>query len=152
HGELPPLDAVKPAVGTRLGGGLRPLPLRPAFLVHPRRHRGPLFLHAVQLELWRMDVVPVLQDVEVSAGGQRADVSRGASGGPGGDYYHFGSHASIGYFPIEYLYLQYRAGLRTHDNRRGLYWDETRADERDRSSHNLTIMGRYKGFYASLQF
>jgi hypothetical protein len=55
------------------------------------------------------------------------------------------------YYPIEALYIQYRAGLFTHDNRRGLYFDDHRLSDRDRSSHNVTIGGRYKGFYAALQ-
>ena len=152
QGDFSPLDDVKPAFGNRLGGSLGPMSVWYSFLVNPVGHGRLLFMQAVDVELWRMHGVPVLKDVVVSFGGLRADVSRGEGGGPGGDYYHFGSHASIGYFPIEYLYLQYRAGLRTHDNRRGFYWDDTRADERDRSSHNLTVVGRYKGFYASLQF
>jgi hypothetical protein len=152
QGDFSPLDDVKPAIGDRLGGSLGPMTVWYSFLLNPLGHGRMLFMQAVDVELWRMHGVPVLQDMVVSIGGMRADVSRGASGGPGNDYYHFGSHASIGYFPIEYLYLQYRAGLRTHDNRRGLYWDATRADEKDRSSHNITIVGRYKGFYSSVQF
>jgi hypothetical protein len=152
QGDFSPLEDVKPAIGDRVGGSLGPMTVWYSFLLNPLGHGRMLFMQAVDVELWRMHGVPVLEDVVVSFGGMRADVSGGESGGPGNDYYHFGSHASIGYFPIEYLYLQYRAGLRTHDNRRGLYWDETRADEQDRSSHNITIVGRYKGFYTALQF
>jgi hypothetical protein len=78
----------------------------------------------------------------------RADVS---GGGPGNDYYHFGSYGKIRYYPIDWLYLQYRWGLKTFDNRRKLFYDDTRADERDGSSHNLTIGATYMGFFAAVQ-
>ena len=105
-------------------------------------------MQAVDLEFWRLHGVPFVQDVVLGVGGVRADVS---GGGPGEDYYHFGSYASLGYYPIDFLSLQYRAGLRTTDNRRGVYYDSRRADERDRSSHNVSITGRWRGLYAALQ-
>jgi mono/diheme cytochrome c family protein len=107
-----------------------------------------LFLQAFDLELWRPRGITFVEDLVFGLGGMRADIS---GGGPGQDYYHFGTYALLGYYPINAIYLQYRAGLRTTDNRRGFYYDPSRKDERDRSSHNVSILGRYKGFYGGLQ-
>lgn len=142
------MDELKVAFGNRLGVSWRPLTAWYSAQLNRLGFDRLLFMQAFDLELWRLHGVPVLDDMVLGIGGMRADVS---GGGPGQDYYHFGSYASLGYYPVDWLFVQYRAGLRTTDNRRGLYYDSRRADERDRSSHNLTVVGRYKGLYAGLQ-
>ena len=142
------LDNFKPALGDRVGISYGPLTGWYSFQFNRLGFDRLLYMQAVDLEFWRLPDVPVLKNLVFGVGGIRADVS---GAGPGQDYYHFGSYGSLGYYPIDFLFLNYRAGLRTTDNRARLYFDERRADERDRSSHNLSITGRYKGFYASLQ-
>jgi hypothetical protein len=142
------IDGFKAAFGNRLGLGYGPLTGWYSTQVNRLGFDRLLLMQAVDLELWRIPDVPVMKNLVFGLGGMRADVS---GGGPGRDYYHFGSYAQIGWYPVQFLYLQYRAGLRTTDNRRGAWIDRTRLDERDRSSHNVSIVGRYKGFYAGLQ-
>jgi hypothetical protein len=142
------IDDFKAAFGDRLGISAGPLSGWYSVQVNRLGFDRLLFMQAIDLELWRVPDVPVLKNLVLGLGGVRADVS---GAGPGEDYYHFGSYGTVGYYPVGFLYLQYRAGLRTTDNRRGAFFDERRSDERDRSSHNISILGRYKGFYAGLQ-
>ncbi|MFO7563184.1 MAG: hypothetical protein R6X02_11115 [Enhygromyxa sp.] len=135
-------------VGNRLGISWAPLTAWYSFQVNPLGHDRLLFMQAFDLEFWRLPDVPFLQDLVVGLGAMRADVS---GGGPGQDYYHFGSYGQVRYYPIDWLWIQYRWGLKTFDNRRGLYFDDTRMDERDNSSHSLTIGATWKGMYAALQ-
>src|SRR5690606_22246935 len=109
-------------------------------------------MQALDAEFWRWRGVPVMENLVVGVGAMRADVSGGDTGGPGNDYYHFGSYGYARYSFIDALSLQYRAGLKTFDNRRGVFFDETRLNERDRVSHNLPLTGGYRGFYTMLQF
>ncbi len=148
QGDLSSIDDFKAAFGDRFGLSVGPFTGWYSVQVNRLGFDRLLFMQAVDLEFWRLPDVPVMKNVVLGIGGMRADVS---GAGPGQDYYHFGSYGMIGYFPIRWLYLQYRAGLRTTDNRSGVFFDERRMDERDRSSHNLTITGRYKGFYAAFQ-
>ena len=108
-----------------------------------------LTLQAFDLEVWRPTELPVLRNVVLGLGALRGDVS---GGGPGLDYYHFGSYGTVGYYAVPWLYLQYRAGLKTIDNRSGAYFDDRRVDERDRGSHNVSVTARYRGFYGGLQW
>jgi len=135
-------------VGDRVGISWAPLTAWYSFQVNPLGHDRLLFMQAFDLEFWRLRDVPFLQDLVVGIGAMRADVS---GGGTGEDYYHFGSYGQVRYYPIDWLWIQYRWGLKTFDNRRGLYFDATRMDERDNSSHNLTIGATWKGLYAALQ-
>jgi mono/diheme cytochrome c family protein len=135
-------------VGERLGLSIAPLTAWYSVQVNPLGFGRTLLMQAFDLEFWRLADVPFLEDVVVGLGGMRADVS---GGGPGNDYYHFGSYGMFRYYPVDWLHIQYRWGLKTFDNRRKLYYDDTRADERDNSSHNLTIGATYKGFYTALQ-
>lgn len=141
-------DDFKFGVGERLGLSIAPLTVWYSLQVNPLGFNRTLLLQAVDVEFWRLAGVPFLEDLVVGLGGMRGDVS---GGGAGNDYYHFGSYGMIRYYPIDWLHVQYRWGLKTFDNRRGLYYDDTRADERDNSSHNLTIGATYKGFYTALQ-
>jgi hypothetical protein len=135
-------------VGDRIGLSWAPLTAWYSVQVNPLGHDRMLFMQAFDLEFWRLANVPFLDDLVVGLGAMRADVS---GGGAGNDYYHFGSYGQIRYYPIDWLHIQYRWGLKTFDNRRGLYFDDTRMDERDGSSHNLTIGATWKGIYAALQ-
>ena len=93
--------------------------------------------------LWRMRQVPVLGHFSFAAGPMRADVSGGDDqgvGGPGKDYYHFGSYFQLRYHPTEWLTVQYRQGLRTFNNRRGVIVDDTRLTSDDGSAHNFGVM------------
>jgi mono/diheme cytochrome c family protein len=148
QGDVSTIDDFRAAIGDRIGLGWNALTGWYSFQFNYLGFDRRLFMQAFDLELWRVPDVPVLEDLVLGVGGLRADVS---GGGPGRDYYHFGSYATIGYYPLDWLYLQYRAGLRTTDNRRGLYFDPARLDERDRGTHNLSILGRYKGFYGGVQ-
>jgi len=148
QGDLAALDDVKPAFGDRLGLSWGPLTGWYSLYVSPLGHGRTLVMQAVDLELWRPGKVPFIRDLVPSLGLMRADVS---GAGRGEDYYHFGSYWSLSYTPIPYLSLQYRNGLRTHDNRRGVFYDPTRRDANDRGSHNVSIFGRYKGAYVGLQ-
>lgn len=141
-------DDFKFAVGDRIGLSWAPLTAWYSLQINPLGFDRRLFMQAFDFEFWRLNNVPFLQDLVVGFGAMRADVS---GGGPGNDYYHFGSYGKIRYYPIDWLYLQYRWGLKTFDNRRKLYYDDTRADERDGSSHNLTIGATYMGFFAAVQ-
>jgi len=144
------LEDVNVGFGDRIGLSVLPLTVWYSFQLTPMEFDRLLFMQALDLEFWRLRHVPVLKDIVFALGGMRADV---AGAGPGQDYYHFGSYLTLRYYPtVDFIYIQYRAGLKTFDNRRGLYFDDTRIDERDRGSHNLTVMVRYEGFYGGVQF
>jgi hypothetical protein len=85
----------------------------------------------------------------------RADVSGGeemGSGGAGKDYYHFGSYFQVRYHPTDWFYLQYRQGLHTFNNRRGVIVDDTRLTRDDGSTHNFGAVARYRGLTAGLYY
>jgi mono/diheme cytochrome c family protein len=148
QGDVSSIDDFKAAFGDRLAVSWGPLTGWYSLQLNRLGFDRLLTMQAIDLEFYRMPDVPFVKNLVLGVGGMRADVS---GGGAGLDYYHFGSYAMVGYYPLSWLYLQYRAGLRTTDNRFGLFYDDRRRDERDRSSHNLTIMGRYKGFYGGVQ-
>jgi hypothetical protein len=106
-----------------------------------------LFMQAVDITVWRPRPIPVLGHFSAAAGALRADVS---GGGHGLDYYHFGSYFQLRYHPTDWLYLQYRQGLRTFNNRRGVIVDDTRLGPEDGSTHNFGIVGRYRGLSVGL--
>lgn len=148
QGDISSLDNFRASFGDRIGLSYAPLTVWYSFLFNYLGNDRLLFMQAVDLEFWRLARVPFLRDFVLGLGGMRADVS---GGGPGEDYFHFGSYAFARYYPINQFFVQYRAGLKTFDNRQGLYFDDRRVDERDNSSHNVTFAGRYRGFYAGLQ-
>jgi hypothetical protein len=108
-----------------------------------------LFMQAGDLTLWRPRAIPVLGHFSAGAGLLRADVS---GGGPGLDYYHFGSYFQLRYHATDWFYLQYRQGLRTFNNRRGVYLDETRLGPEDMSTHNFAAVARYRGLTFTLAY
>jgi hypothetical protein len=108
-----------------------------------------LFMQAADLTISRPRSVPVLGHFSAGAGLLRADVS---GGGPGLDYYQFGSYFQLRYHPTDWLIFQYRQGLRTYNNRRGLILDETRLGPEDMSTHNFAAMARWRGFTFTLAY
>jgi hypothetical protein len=108
-----------------------------------------LFMQAADLTVSRPRVVPVLGHFSAAAGLLRADVS---GGGHGLDYYHFGSYFQLRYHPTDWLYLQYRQGFRSFNNRRGTYVDDTRLGPEDGSTHNFAIVARYHGVTVGLAY
>jgi hypothetical protein len=151
--DLAPLDAVRIGLGARLAASWGPITVwySPYFndLGFDRR----LFLQALDLAIWRPRGLPVLEHFSLGAGLLRADVSGGESdgyGGPGQDYYHFASYLQLRYYPRDWLYLQYRQGLRTFNNRRGLILDTSRLTRDDGSTHNLGVMARWHGLSVGL--
>jgi hypothetical protein len=148
QGDFSTFDDFHFGVGDRLGISWAPLTAWYSLQVNPLGHDRMLLLQAFDFEFWRLRDVPFLSDLVVGFGAVRADVS---GGGAGNDYYHFGSYGQLRYYPLDWLYIQYRWGLKTFDNRRGVYFDDTRMDERDGSSHNLSIAATWKGLYATVQ-
>jgi hypothetical protein len=108
-----------------------------------------LFMQAGDLTIARPRPIPVLGHFSAGAGLLRADVS---GGGAGLDYYQFGSYFQLRYHPTDWLLFQYRQGLRTFNNRRGLYLDETRLSPEDMSTHNFAAIARYRGLTFTLAY
>jgi hypothetical protein len=108
-----------------------------------------LFMQAADLTVSRPRSIPVLGHFSAGAGLLRADVS---GGGAGLDYYQFGSYFQLRYHPTDWLFLQYRQGLRTFDNRRGLIVDETRLTPDDFSTHNFSVVARCQGLSFTLAY
>ena len=73
-------------------------------------------------------------------------------GGVGHDYYDFASYLQVRYYPTDWLYFQYRGGLRTFDNRRGVILDKTRLTNADASAHNFGVVARHQGLTAGLYY
>ncbi|MCB9788502.1 MAG: hypothetical protein H6744_17610 [Deltaproteobacteria bacterium] len=67
------------------------------------------------------------------------------------DYYHFGDYLELRYYPFEWMNFQYRAGLKTLDNREGVYVDERRLGQEDRSAHTLGVTFRAYGASLAIQ-
>lgn len=143
------LDALKVGFGNRLGIGWGPISAWYSIYASSIGYDRWLLLQAIDIGIWRIPNIPVIEDLALSFGVLRADVS---GGGAGKDYYHFADYLTLRYYPWEFLYLQYRVGMRTMDNRRGFFEDDTRLDVNDSSSHNVGIVysngGVSLGLYA----
>ena len=113
-----------------------------------------LFMQAVDLAIWRPRGVPVLQHFSLGMGLLRADVSGGGPGvgGVGYDYYDFADYLQLRYYPTDWLYIEYRTGLRTFENRRGVVVDNTRLTRTDASTHNFAVVARHHGLTAGLYY
>ncbi len=139
----------RPAFGGRLGVGWGPLAVWYSAYVNKLGFGRMLFLEAVDVGVWRIPGIPVLEDLSLSFGAMRADVS---GGGAGKDYYHFGDYVDLRYYPLDWLTLRYRAGLKTFDNRRGLYYDSRRADSLDTSAHSVGVIASYRGLSVGVYY
>jgi hypothetical protein len=139
--------------GDRVGLSWGPISLWYSAYYNQLGYGRNLFMQALDISLWRWRGIPVLQDVVLRAGIMRADVS-GAEvhgyGGPGKDYYHFAHYLELRYYVFEWLYAQYRTGLRMFDNRREVFGDATRLNELDATSHNLGVVAKYGALRAGL--
>ena len=146
--DFSPDDSSRLGIGDRLGGAWGPLSAWYSAYFNNLGFSRHLFMQAADVMLWRMRGIPVLEHFSFAAGLLRADVSGGGAegtGGPGKDYYHFGSYFQVRFHPNDWLYVQYREGLRTFDNRRGLIIDDTRLTSADASTHSFGVVARWGG-------
>jgi cytochrome c553 len=151
--DFAPLDEARLGLGARLGASWGPLSVWYSPYFNTLGFGRRLFLQALDVAVWRPRELPVLSHFSLGVGLLRADVSGGASegfGGPGADYYHFASYVQLRYYPRDWLYVQYRQGLRTFTNRRGVLLDKTDLTPEDGSSHNIGVVARWRGLSAGL--
>jgi hypothetical protein len=108
-----------------------------------------LVMQAIDLTIWRPRQIPVLGHFSLAAGLLRADVAGGGPGvgGVGHDYYDFADYVQLRYYLVDWLFLQYRAGLRTFDNRRALILDNSRLTSADGSTHNFGVVARTRNLW-----
>jgi cytochrome c553 len=139
QGDLSPLDSVHVAVGARLRASWHALSLFYSAYANGLGFGRALYLQAADVSLWRLRGVPVLENIAAELGLLRADIS---GAGAGQDYFHFASYFRLRYFLTEQVYAQYRQGLRTFDNRRGVFIDDTRLTRDDGSTHNFGLVAR----------
>jgi hypothetical protein len=147
--DVSPADELAPGFGARLGAALSPLTVYYSAFLNPLGFDRRLFMQAVDLSLWRPQGLPVLDRIVLGAGALRADVS---GGGAGEDYYHFGSYWQARFYVTSFLFLQYRQGLRTFNNRRGVMLDGTRLTADDGSTHTLALWARYHAVSAAVAY
>jgi cytochrome c553 len=151
--DFAPLEETRLGLGVRLGGSWGPISLWYSPYFNSLGFGRRLFLQALDVAVWRPRGLLVLEHFSLGAGLLRADVSGGAEqgyGGPGADYYHFASYLQLRFHPSEWLYLQYRQGLRTFGNQRGLLLDSTDLTREDGSTHNMGVVARWRGLSAGL--
>jgi hypothetical protein len=153
--DFSPADNVKIGWGNRVGAAWGPLSAWYSLYYNALGFGRWLFMQAGDVMLWRMRGIPVLGHFSAAAGVLRADVSGGddqGAGGPGKDYYDFGSYFQLRFHPTDWLYIQYRQGLRTFNNRRGVVVDETRLTSDDASAHNFGVVARWRGITGGLSY
>ncbi|MCP3097959.1 hypothetical protein LZ198_03610 [Myxococcus sp. K15C18031901] len=151
--DFAPLEQTRLGLGTRLGGSWGPLSLWYSAYYNSLGFGRRLFLQSLDVASWRPRGLPVLERFSLAAGFLRADVSGGEAegyGGPGADYYHFASYFQLRFHPTDWLYLQYRQGLRTFGNQRGQILDSTALTREDASAHNVGAVARWKGLSVGL--
>lgn len=142
-------DDARIAVGDRVGLGWGPFALWYSVLYNKLDFGRHLVMQGLDISLWRIAAVPVLEDIGLRAGLMRADVS---GAGSGEDYYHFGDYLELRYYPVDWLYLRGRTGARTTDNRGGVYFDENREDQKDTSAHSVAVVYNENGWRAGLYY
>jgi hypothetical protein len=147
--DFSPDDDTRLAVGNRLGAAWMGISAWYSAYFNPLGFGRRLFMQAVDLTLWRQRQIPVLGHFSLGAGLLRADVSGGGPGvgGVGYDYYDFADYFQLRYFPVDWLFLQYRTGIFTFDNRRGLIVDNSRLTSADGSTHNFGIVARTRNLW-----
>jgi hypothetical protein len=147
-------DATKLGWGNRLGAAWRFVSAWYSTYYNPLGFGRRLFMQAFDLTIWRPRGIPVVQHFSLGAGLLRADVSGGGPGvgGVGLDYYDFADYFQLRYHPTDWLYVQYRTGLRTINNRRGVVLDKTRLTNADASTHNFGVVARYQGLSAGVYY
>jgi hypothetical protein len=153
--DFSPVDQARLGWGNRLGAAWLGVSAWYSTYYNPLGFGRRLFMQAVDLMIWRQRGIPVLNHFSLGAGLLRADVSGGDAagvGGPGQDYYHFGSYLQLRYHPTDWFYVQYRQGLHTFDNRRGVILDNSRLTSADGSTHNFGIVARYRSLTAGIYY
>lgn len=141
-----PLDDLNFAGGGRISASLGAATLNYSFYGGTLDHDRSLFMQAVDLTIWRLDL-PVLEDFALTLGALRADVW----GGDAAAYYHFADYLQLRYYPLDCFYIQYRGGLDMRDNRDGVFADAARLDRFDTSAHSLSLGWIYGNFSLVLQ-
>jgi hypothetical protein len=152
--DFSPVDHTRPGWGNRAGVAWMFASAWYSAYYNPLGFGRHLFMQALDINVWRPRGVPVLQHFSLGMGLLRADVSGGGAGvgGPGLDYYHFGDYLQLRYHPTDWLYLQYRTGVRSFDNRRGVVLDKSRLTSADASTHNFAIVARHDALTFSLSY
>ncbi|HSY38728.1 MAG TPA: hypothetical protein VLA79_04340, partial [Polyangia bacterium] len=137
------------AVGNRIGAAWRGISAWYSAYFNPLGFGRRLFMQAIDLNIWRQRQIPVLGHFSLGMGLLRADVSGGGPGvgGVGYDYYDFADYLQLRYYPLDWLFLQYRTGLFTFDNRRALVLDNSRLTSSDGSTHNFGIVARTRNLW-----
>jgi len=141
-----PMDDLNFVGGGRLGASWGPATLYYSFQGGTLDHARSLFLQALDLTIWRPDI-DVLRDFALTAGVMRTDVW----GGDAEAYYHFADYIQLRWYPTDCLYVQYRAGLDTRDNRDGVWVDAARLDKKDTSAHSVSVGWLYGNFSLVVQ-
>lgn len=146
--DFSPVSDVRPAIGGRLSASWGPATINYSVYFNRLGFDRRLLLQAVDLTIWRIPDIPFIRDLALTMGFMRADVS---GAGDVADYYHFGDYLELRYYPFEWMNFQYRAGLKTLDNREGVYVDERRLGQEDRSAHTLGVTFRAYGASLAIQ-
>jgi len=147
--DFSPDDDSRLAVGNRLGGAWMGISAWYSTYFNPLGFGRRLFMQAVDLNIWRQRQIPVLGHFSLGAGLLRVDVSGGGPsvGGVGHDYYDFADYFQIRYYPVDWLFFQYRQGIHTFDNRRGTVLDNSRLTSADGSTHNFGVVARTRNLW-----
>jgi len=147
--DFSPVDETRLAIGNRLGAAWRGISAWYSAYFNPLGFGRRLFMQAIDVNIWRQRQIPVLGHFSLGAGLLRADVSGGGPGvgGVGYDYYDFADYLQLRYYPFDWLFLQYRTGLFTFDNRRALVLDNSRLTAAEGSTHNFGIVARTRNLW-----
>jgi hypothetical protein len=141
------------ALGDRVGLAWEAISVWYSIYYNRVRFDRQLLLQAIDISLWRPHGIPVLEDLAITLGVARADVSGGTwteERVPLEHYYHFADYLRLQYFITEWLQLDARTGIVTTNNREGVYRDEDRDDVTDVTTHAIGLTARFMGFSASL--
>ena len=150
-------DGARVGVGNRLALSYGPLSLYYSFYWNPLHWGRQLIMQAVDLTLWRPQW-SILRHLALGVGALRAVVWADESFGradavaDAGYYFHFADYLWLRAYFWDWLYLQARSGLATFDNRKGLFYDASRATANDGSHHNLALVAEYRGAQVSLAY
>jgi hypothetical protein len=152
QGDVSAADHVRLGWGNRVGAAWKGVAAWYSAYFNPLGFERHVFMQAVDVTVYRQRSIPVLGHFSFGAGLLRADIAGGGAGvgGVGKDDYHFGSYFQVRYHPTDWLFAQYRQGLRTFDNRRGVILDNSRLTSADGSTHGFGVVGRYRGLSAGV--
>ena len=144
-----PEDDTRLAVGNRIGAAWMGISAWYSAYFNPLGFGRHLFMQAIDVNIWRQRQLPVVGHFSLGFGLLRADVSGGGPGvgGVGYDYYDFADYLTLRYYPFDWLFLQYRTGLFTFDNRRALVLDNSRLTNADGSTHNFGLVARTRNLW-----